>query len=710
MEAFAGYLLKSYVWLSGFALVYLIFLRNERFFLIKRYYLLAGILTALIFPFVSIRYQVELPAAEFSNVTMAPPDTSYYPVVSEGVTTGSFDIRKMLLYSYLAGALILIIRFLWQAVSIMRMIGKSALHKRDCTKLVRTGGLYSSFSFFNYVFVGSEVSDQELDEIMNHELVHVKQKHWFDLILAELLRVLQWMNPFAWIYSGFIRQNHEYLADESALQKTSDPSVYKAVLANQILGLPVFSISNSFSFSINKKRFDMMNRIITSPYRKLKVLFVLPVFAVVLYAFAEADYNYAAQPADPVNIELAANAAPAGNDVTQLNPPVTNEQGTTITEEITDQKQVKGVVLKEDGQPLAGVDITTTGAMGNAYAVTTDNEGRFVLNNITPDQSLLFFCRGYRQMTLKPDFSKEMSVRLERDPEYMPPPQRPVPIVVIDGVISETPYPDAMRELGYDLGPVRLLPPNEATEKYGEKAVNGVYEVTTRKKALEMGIRSPLPRLAPEDYPTFQGQRHTVFNEWVASRVRYPEAAKEKMLEGWITVNLNIELDGAISNIAAGPGTDPVLGGEVIRVISTAPAWDKPKNPDVDSPLPLSVTVGFRLPDQILKDPPYIVVEQMPMYPGGETELLNFLNNNLVYPEAAKAEKIEGRVILRFIVTTKGNAESVSVLKSVHPLLDAEAVKTVSKLSGFKPGMQDGKAVNVWYMVPVTFSLRQDTP
>ena len=710
MEAFAGYLLKSSVWLSGFALVYLIFLRNERFFLIKRYYLLAGILTALFFPFISVRYQVELPAPEFSNVTMTAPETAYYPVIQEEGTSGSFDIRRLLLYCYLTGVMILIIRFLWQAGSLLRIIGKSAVYKRNRIKLVRTGGLSSSFSFFNYVFIGSEVSDKELDEIMNHELVHVKQNHWFDLILVELLRVFQWMNPFTWIYSGFIRQNHEYLADESALQRTSDPSVYKAVLANQILGLPVFSISNSFSFSLNKKRFDMMNRIITSPYRKLKLLYVLPVIAVVFYAFAEADYSYAAQPVNPVNIDLAVNTDPVADGVTPLSLPVIDGQGTTNAEEIVEQKQVKGVVLKEDGQPLAGVDITTTGTTGNAYGTTTDNEGRFELNNITPDQSLLFSCRGYRRITLKPDFSKVMSVRMERDQEYVPPAQRPMPLVVIDGVISEKPYPDAIQELRYDLGPVRLVPTDEAKEKYGEKAANGVYEVTTRKKALEMGLRAPLPRLAPEDYPTFQGQRYTVFNDWVANQVRYPAAAKEKMVEGWATVNFNVELDGIISNIAYGPGIDPLLGDEVIRAIKASPAWDKPKNPDVDSPFSFSVTIGFRLPDQIIKDLPYVVVEQMPLYPGGEIELLNFLKNNLIYPEAAKAENIEGRVIVRFIVSKEGNAESATVLKGVHPLLDAEALRVVSKMSGFKPGMQDGKAVNVWYMVPVTFSPQQNTP
>ena len=101
----------------------------------------------------------------------------------------------------------------------------------------------------------------------------------------------------------------------------------------------------------------------------------------------------------------------------------------------------------------------------------------------------------------------------------------------------------------------------------------------------------------------------------------------------------------------------------------------------------------------------------MPMYPGGDGELLKYLTENTKYPEAAKAEKIQGRVIIRFFVSTEGTAEEVTVLKGVDARLDAEAVRVVSTLKGFKPGMQGGKPVNVWYMVPITFSLpKTDTP
>ena len=93
------------------------------------------------------------------------------------------------------------------------------------------------------------------------------------------------------------------------------------------------------------------------------------------------------------------------------------------------------------------------------------------------------------------------------------------------------------------------------------------------------------------------------------------------------------------------------------------------------------------------------------MYPGGESELLNFIKINTKYPDEAKTEKVEGRVIVRFIITTEGNAEGISVLKSINPLLDAEAIRVASLLKGWKPGIHEGKPVNTWYMIPVNFAV-----
>ncbi len=103
---------------------------------------------------------------------------------------------------------------------------------------------------------------------------------------------------------------------------------------------------------------------------------------------------------------------------------------------------------------------------------------------------------------------------------------------------------------------------------------------------------------------------------------------------------------------------------------------------------------------------PFVVVEEMPMFPGGDVALLQYIGEHTQYPEVAKENNIQGRVIVRFCVTSKGGVNQVSVLKGVDPELDAEAIRVVQSLPPFKPGKQGGKPVPVWYMVPITFTLK----
>jgi protein TonB len=103
---------------------------------------------------------------------------------------------------------------------------------------------------------------------------------------------------------------------------------------------------------------------------------------------------------------------------------------------------------------------------------------------------------------------------------------------------------------------------------------------------------------------------------------------------------------------------------------------------------------------------PFVVVEEMPMFPGGDVELLKYIAEHTTYPDVAKENNIQGRVIVRFCVTAKGGVSQVSILKGVDPELDAEAIRVVNTLPAFKPGKQGGKPVPVWYMVPITFTLK----
>jgi TonB family protein len=101
----------------------------------------------------------------------------------------------------------------------------------------------------------------------------------------------------------------------------------------------------------------------------------------------------------------------------------------------------------------------------------------------------------------------------------------------------------------------------------------------------------------------------------------------------------------------------------------------------------------------------YRTVDEMPVFPGGDTGLLNYISANTKYPKEAKDKGIQGQVFVRFIVKEDGSVSEVSILKSANPLLDSEAVRVVTTLSNFKPGKFNGNAVPVWFILPITFAL-----
>jgi len=420
MDAFALYLLKSVIWLAGFAIVFMLFLRNERFFLLNRIYLTAGILASFFLPLISVHYTVVLPVV--GNVQVGDV------VANEIQTTGSSIIpglKLVLLILYLSGAVFILALLIKQGLAVLRAIKRSEIISLQSVKLIKTPDYASAFSFFSYVFVNPSITDLETKEIINHELAHIRQKHWIDLVLVDLLCMIQWFNPLIWIYVRFIRQNHEYLADEVALQRTSDPAIYRAVLLNQIVGSPVVSLANSFNYSLNKKRFNMMKNIINSPYRKMKVFLILPVFAIVFYAFAKPEYVYK-----------------YAND----------GSGPGITGISSQQKEVKGTVVQQDGNPLRGANVTIP---GTTLGVSTDTKGCFKLGNIPDDGVLVVSFVGFKSKVIKPDFNAQMKIEMVKDtvkysdmsistpPPPPPPPisslfksDGPQPLFVVDGEIK----------------------------------------------------------------------------------------------------------------------------------------------------------------------------------------------------------------------------------------------------------------------------------
>lgn len=110
------------------------------------------------------------------------------------------------------------------------------------------------------------------------------------------------------------------------------------------------------------------------------------------------------------------------------------------------------------------------------------------------------------------------------------------------------------------------------------------------------------------------------------------------------------------------------------------------------------------------QSPPFVMVEQMPQFPGGEKAMMQYIGSNLKYPKDAAAEKVEGRVIVRFVVSKIGEISNVTIIRSLDPRCDEEVIRIVREMPKWTPGKQGGKEVDVYYTLPILYKLEKDTP
>ena len=493
MESIGLYLLKSAVWLTGFALVFLIVLRNERYFRLNRIYLLSGIVASIVFPLYTWHYTVVLPFVQVAFTT-----TSSVSAVAMALPPTTIPIYW---WFYLVGLVCLVIRLIWQTGKVVRKLRKTGYVKNGSIKLVRTSEYAASFSFFSYVFVNPSIADIETKEIVNHEREHIQQRHWFDLLLVELLCMLQWFNPFVWIYARLIRQNHEYLADEMALQHTSNPAIYQATLLNQMFGAPVISLANSFNFSLNKKRFKMMKKKIDSPFRKLRMLLVLPLVAMVFYAFAKPEY-ITSEPA--TSTEKISTVAEALNELIVPMPgPATAIKKDTV-KQVGKIRVVKGKVVNQEGKPMSG---TTVIISGTNTGVITDKDGNFKIKNIPKGGELVFSFEGYQTVTVKPDDGNTMLIKLEEAVvvadknvvigypisnkiQFRSKFADKQPLYLLNGAVINQTKMDALNP--EDISSIEVLKDQSATNLYGDNAKNGVVRISTKNNFMNDPLKDPL--------------------------------------------------------------------------------------------------------------------------------------------------------------------------------------------------------------------------
>lgn len=292
------YLIKFSISLAVLYIFYRAVLRPLTFYQCNRFYLLCYSLLSFVIPFINIAPW--LGTGDKQKFVNFIPVIHTYNTVTElpAAPTLSWWQRltptDWLLAVFCLGVIVMLLKLMRQIISLRKIrLTATLLQTGTGVQLYETNASVSPFSFGNAIYFNRQLhTEEELQRIIQHEFVHVQQKHTIDLLTAELLCVVNWFNPFAWLIRYSIRQNLEFIADNNVVRNGIDKKEYQYLLL-KVTGVPQYSIAGNFNLSNLKKRIAMMNKMKSTRLHLAKFLFILPLLAVVLLAFRNGKHHIA---------------------------------------------------------------------------------------------------------------------------------------------------------------------------------------------------------------------------------------------------------------------------------------------------------------------------------------------------------------------------------------------------------------------------------
>ena len=293
-ELIIGHLLPIAATVAVLWLVYRFLFRNSNRLYFNRFFLLTSMLLALAMPLLGLLSGIEVPQMAtlkqnmfngmmLNEVIVTPDGQPVLPevTVTTDATPSRFSVWQVIGGIYLIGVVVMTLLFLIKLGRLVALIIRSPKRKMDGFTAVFTGKEQGSFSFFRYAFFPSENVDSD---IMRHEMSHIGHHHSWDILFAEVMMILQWFNPFIYLYKKELQSLHEYQADRDVVATGVDKKNYMMLILQQCTAVDFSGMSNNFSLILTKKRIKMITRNEKAKGLWWRLLATLPVLAILLIA------------------------------------------------------------------------------------------------------------------------------------------------------------------------------------------------------------------------------------------------------------------------------------------------------------------------------------------------------------------------------------------------------------------------------------------
>lgn len=294
------YLLESSLCLILFSATYKLLISNLTHFTWNRFYILASLILSLVLPFIIIPIQWSanlISNAPFTNTLLTQAKQSVTNVAETNThpiqINSSISSLQIILYGlfaiYLIGLVVRTFLLAKKLANIFGFIRRNSKIKENDYWLVSITNPLPAFSFINYIFINysyKNLSSQEIQTIKDHELMHVKQYHTFDILFVELVGILFWFNPLVSYLKRSLKEIHEYIVDENLAGKGENKKNYSQLLLTLASDAKVFDLATSFTDEPIKRRIIMLAKPRTSPKQKVKFIIFIPLTAILLISFS----------------------------------------------------------------------------------------------------------------------------------------------------------------------------------------------------------------------------------------------------------------------------------------------------------------------------------------------------------------------------------------------------------------------------------------
>ncbi|MBA6153148.1 M56 family metallopeptidase [Gelidibacter maritimus] len=769
------YILQTVAFQVFFLIIYDVFLKNETFFNWNRAYLIGTACLSFILPFLKFEsikaivpepMVVRLPLVIIGDVSPTL-DSTVIEMGAEQITEQAASFSWT--YVWIAGILLATLLLTYKIVKIGRLLYKNPQRWQGDALIVYLLNKSTAFSFFHYIFLGTNISDDKKEHILQHEMVHVKEKHSWDLLVFEILRIVFWFNPLIYIYQNKLSNLHEFIADAKAVKYKGKSAYYQSLLSQvfetqhisfinpffkqSLTRLNVFGKQFTFHNGQVKKRIVMLSKSKSKQIRLIKYALVVPmVMGMLMYTS-----SYASLIKDPL-------------------PVISNEilnQELTFPELI--EKYYKEIIGLKDAPDDFYIAYKNYGDIGDNYIQSkqevakaqvflkykftklTEKKKAVGLNE-DEERSLEHY--GSKQPTYEEYLSYKKSVQGKYNWENSSG-DGELRLVVDDmGKLSDSEKEMKAKKMALIKKDDFYYKLNITDGKSSTVLDFGKNDKEEKKEASET-FDIEVPYAVIEEVPLFEGCEASGFKD-DAKRCTSDKVSQ------FVNKNFNVDLattlgltgrqrinvifkigkDGKVKDVMA-RAPHPGLEAEAVRVIESMPDFTPGKQKGKTVTVPYSLPILFQVmadaPDTDkenteqsdqdylkalqseeqnkilgLTEIPYAVVDEAPVFPSCESldsnderkkctsdNIAEFVNKNFNL-ELAKKVGLTGkqRLTVIFKIETDGTISSIRARAS-HPELEKEAVRVIGMLPKMGPGKQRGKAVTVPYSLPMLFNVNK---